>query len=143
MRVTGQPHRAPRRRFLWLAWLTLIAVEVLTQVALKFAGHATGVFDFSAVAFVRAISSQWLWIAVACYAAGFLTWMLILRDMHLSHAYPTSAIVFVAVMICSWAVLHESITPMQWLGAAIIVAGILQLGRAETTTAPSPTHPPE
>lgn len=134
----------PRLRLL-LPWLALIGVEVLTQLALKFAGQATGAFDFSRAAFARAVSDGWMWLAVACYVAGFLAWMLILRQMRLSHAYPASAIVFVAVMLSSWLFLHEAITVRQWIGAAIIVAGILQLGSRDHAAGvpPTPIHPPE
>jgi drug/metabolite transporter (DMT)-like permease len=73
--------------------------------------------------------------------------MLILRHSDLSRAFPTSAIVFVAVMVASWLVLHEPIGAIQLLGAAVIVAGILQLGHDQPVAppqiasvgAPSPT----
>jgi multidrug transporter EmrE-like cation transporter len=121
------------RRVLTLAWIALIGAEILTQLSLKFAGQDTGGFDFSAPAFVRAVGSGWLWIAIASYCAIFLAWMLILRDSDLSRAFPTSAIVFVAVMLASSLVLHEPMGAMQMLGAAVIVAGILQLRQAEST----------
>ena len=108
---------------------------VLTQLSLKFAGKATGGFDFSAHAFALAIASGWLWIALACYCGTFLVWMLILGHSNLSRAFPTTAIVFVAVMLASWLVLHEPIGGVQIIGAAVIVAGILQLGSDAPTAA--------
>ena len=123
--------RRSERRVLGLAWLALVGIEVLTQLSLKFAGRATGAFDFSAHAFGLAVRSGWLWIAAVSYVAGFLTWMLILGRTQLSRAYPMSAIVFVAMMVVSWLVLHESIGGFQAVGAVLIVLGILQLGGAE------------
>ena len=141
------PARKRPRRMLVLAWLALIAVEIVTQLSLKFAGKATGGFDFSAHAFALAVGSGWLWLAVASYCCCFIVWMLILRHSDLSRAFPTSAIVFVAVMFTSWLVLREPIGAMQLLGAAVIVAGILQLGHDQpvappqiaSVVAPSPT----
>ncbi len=142
---------APARRHppktLILAWIALVAVELLTQLSLKFAGKATGGFDFSAHAFALALASGWLWLAIASYCGCFIVWMLILRHSDLSRAYPTSAIVFVAIMFASWLVLHEAIGAIQLLGAAVIVAGILQLGHDQpvappqvaSVIAPSPT----
>jgi drug/metabolite transporter (DMT)-like permease len=127
------------RRLLALAWIALVAVEVVTQLALKFAGKATGGFDFSAHAFRLALASGWLWLAIATYCSGFFLWMLILRHSDLSRAFPTSAIVFVAVMLASWLQLHEPIGGVQLVGATIIVAGILQLGRSGAELPPSPT----
>jgi len=128
------------RRMLALAWVALVAIEVLTQLSLKFAGKATGGFDFSAHAFALAIASGWLWLALACYCATFLAWMLILGHSNLSRAFPTSAIVFVAVMLASWLVLHESVGAVQIIGAAVIVAGILYLGSDDPADARTPTN---
>ena len=126
------------RRLLAFAWVAMVCIEILTQLALKFAGGRTGPFDFSAHAFALAVTSGWLWVAVASYCALFLAWMLILRHSDLSRAFPTTAIVFVAVMFASWLVLHEPIGAIQLVGAAVIVAGILQLGR----DGPAGTQPP-
>lgn len=121
---------------LLLAWTALVTVEVLTQLSLHFAGAATGGFDFSVHAFALAVSSLWLWIAITSYCVCFILWMLILRHSDLSRAFPTSAIVFVAVMLSSWLVLHEPISIVQGIGAMVVVAGILQLGHDGGTTQP-------
>jgi drug/metabolite transporter (DMT)-like permease len=128
--MTGRPVHDDRR-ILPLAWIALVCIEVLTQLSLKFAGHATGAFDFSAQAFGLAVRCGWLWIAAASYCAGFLAWMLILQRSNLSRAYPTSAIVFVAMMAASFLVLHEPIGIVRIVGATLIVTGILQLGGKE------------
>lgn len=141
---------APSRRggwplHTWLPWAVLVCVEVLTQLALKFASRKLGVFDFSLQAIYGAIACPWLWVALASYLAGFVAWMTILARSELSRAYPTSAIVFVAVMLVSLLALNEPISIVQGLGAAIIVAGILQLGRADAaeTAARVPTESTE
>ena len=123
----AQPAVATRAPAL-LAWGVLIGCEVLSQIALKSAGKDTGAFDFSAQAIVTALSSPWLWTAVCSYLGGFLAWMLILRRSRLSAAFPTSAIVFIAVMLASWLVFAESIRWTQALGAGVIVLGIVLLG---------------
>ncbi|HXS72676.1 MAG TPA: EamA family transporter [Rhodanobacteraceae bacterium] len=128
------PARARRR--LWpvlLAWLALLSLETLCQISLKFTGDAIGAFDLSRASVLAALSTPWLWVAIGCYLGAFLAWMTILDKSALSAAFPTSALVFVSVMIASAAVFGE---PVHWekaLGSAIIVAGILLLGgeRAE------------
>ncbi len=124
---------APRWQ-LPLAWIALVLVEVITQLALKFAGARIGPFDFSSAAILRAVSCGWLWLALVAYLCGFVAWMLILRRTDLSRAYPASAVVFVAVMLASWLVLHEPIHGLHLLGAGVIVLGILQLGSGADRT---------
>jgi len=115
----------------WVAWSALLFFETLCQVSLKLAGRSTGAFDFSAGAFLRALETPWLWVAIGCYVGAFLVWLTILRRTTLSAAFATSAIVFVAVMFASWLVFREHIGLVQALGATIIVVGILLLGADE------------
>lgn len=128
------------------AWVVLLALETLCQVALKSAGSAVGAFDLDRESILAAISTPWLWVAIGCYIGAFMAWMTILDKSALSAAFPTSAIVFVSVMIASVLVFGE---PVHWekvLGSAIIVAGILLLGgeRAEQQAShEAPTHPPD
>jgi drug/metabolite transporter (DMT)-like permease len=106
----------------------LLVVETLGQVAMKTAGARVGVFELDRPSILAALATPWLWLALACYLGQFFVWMTILEKSALSAAFPASAIVFVSIMIASWAVFGD---PMGWekiLGSAIIVAGILLLG---------------
>ena len=124
----------------WLAWTLLLGFETLCQIALKFAGRATGAFDFSAAAFRAALATPWLWVAIGCSLGAVLAWLTILRASTLSAAFATSAVVFIAVMLASWLVFGEHIGALQLLGAAVIVGGILLLG-ADAPAPPSTTAP--
>jgi len=111
-----------------VAWALLLVIETLGQVALKTAGAKVGAFELDSRSIRAALSTPWLWLAIACYLGQFAVWMNILEKSTLSAAFPTSAIVFVAIMIASKAVFDD---PMGWekiLGSALIVAGILLLG---------------
>ncbi|HEU0277834.1 MAG TPA: EamA family transporter [Rhodanobacteraceae bacterium] len=133
---------AARRRLtvLIVAWVLLVAIETLGQVAIKLAGTADRGFDLDRESILIAVSTPWLWVGLACYLGAFAVWMNILEKSTLSAAFLTSAIVQVTVMFASWAVLNE---PMGWvkvLGAAIIVAGILLLGGDAGPATPAPPH---
>ncbi|MGH8145082.1 MAG: hypothetical protein ACREPY_02005 [Rhodanobacteraceae bacterium] len=122
--VAGRRRIAP----ILLAWVVLLILETTGQVALKKAGLSVGVFEPNLQSLLAALSTPWLWLGIGCYLGQFAAWMSILEKSALSTAFPTSAIVFVSVMIASWAVFGD---PMGWekiLGSAIIVAGILLLG---------------
>ncbi len=111
-----------------LSWLILLGFETLCQVSLKLAGEQSGAFEFTLAAALNAARSPWLWSAAGCYLGAFLAWMVILRKSSLSSAFPTSAIVFVAVMIASFLVVGEVLNWSKLLGSAVIVCGILMLG---------------
>lgn len=125
---------------LLLAWTLLLAIETLGQVALKIAGTQAGVIEPDPASITAALATPWLWVGLACYLGQFVVWMAILERSSLSAAFPTSAIVFVAIMVASWAVFGE---PMGWqkiLGSSIIIAGILLLG-SSAPPAPDRTRP--
>lgn len=125
---TGAARGARRTAPLALAWVVLLAIDVAGQLALKMAGNRVGAFELERASIVAALTTPWLWLALACYLGQFFVWMTILEKSSLSSAFPTSAIAFVAVMAASWAVFGD---PMGWqkiLGSTIIVAGILLLG---------------
>lgn len=121
----------------WVAWLMLLGFETLCQISLKMSGLDNPDFNFSPAAFARTLATPWTWIAIACYIGAFGVWMTILRKTTLSAAFTTSAIVFVAVMIASWLVFGEHIGPWQLLGCAIIVGGILALGKDDASSGAS------
>lgn len=127
--------RAPRKSSILLAWFTLLVFETLCQTSLKFAGDAVGPFDLDRASIIAALSTPWLWVAIGCYLGAFIAWMTILDKSSLSSAFPTSAIVFVSVMIVSWYVFREPVDWEKILGSAVIVAGILMLGGDERAPA--------
>lgn len=132
----------PARKNPWpllLAWLVLLALETLCQISLKLAGDATGAFHFDRASVLAALSTPWLWVAIGCYVGAFLAWMTILDKSALSSAYPTSAVVFISVMIASWIVFGEPVDWEKALGSAIIVAGIMMLGGDRTPGAQAAT----
>ncbi len=121
------------------SWIVLLALGVLCQIALKYAGLDTGPFDFTLRAFAAAASSLWLWAAVLCYLGEFVAWMVILRHSSLSSAFPTGAIVLILLMFVSKFLFDE---PMGWLkvlGSAMIVAGVLLLGPDHPAATPAAT----
>jgi drug/metabolite transporter (DMT)-like permease len=138
------PARVQRLWPVLAAWGILLLLETLCQISLKFAGDTIGAFRLDRLSVLAAISTPWLWIAVGCYLGAFLAWMMILNQSTLSSAYPTSAIVFVSVIVASALVFDE---PVHWekaLGSAIIVVGILLLGGGRPAAAHDPlTNPLE
>lgn len=65
-----------------------------------------------------------LWVALLVYGGATIAWLLLLRELPLSVAYPFVALAFFIVPLLSWLLLGEAISSSQWLGAALIVAGV-------------------
>ncbi len=104
-----------------LTGVALLAASVLLSAA----GHlvlrwAAGGADGPAALALR----PGIYAGVAVYAAGTVLWILCLRGLDLSFAYPASALQIVIVYAGAAAILGERIPPGRLLGVAVILAGL-------------------
>ena len=79
---------------------------------------------------IAALASGWTWLGILCYIASFLSWIVVLRRLPLSVAFPAINVVHVLIPIGCWIFLGESISQRRWLGIALVVCGILLLARS-------------
>lgn len=108
-----------------LDWLQLIAVVLLgtaAQLALKRALDGSG----SPLNLAR---SPWAWTWFLSYLLSTVIWLLVLRHVPLSQAFPILGLQFALVPIASRLFLREQMFIEQWLGVATIVAGVALVGR--------------
>ena len=72
--------------------------------------------------------SRWeLWAGTAIYATSAATWLLTLSTTPLSKAYPFLCLWYLGVIVSAVTVLRERLTPAQWLGVMLVIAGIAVL----------------
>jgi drug/metabolite transporter (DMT)-like permease len=65
-----------------------------------------------------------VWLGLAVYGCGTGLWILCLRRLDLSFAFPASAVQLLLVYAGAALLLGESIPPLRLLGAAVILFGI-------------------
>ena len=65
-----------------------------------------------------------VWLGLAVYGCGTGLWILCLRRLDLSFAYPASALQMVLVYAGAALLLGESIPPLRLVGAGVILFGI-------------------
>lgn len=70
------------------------------------------------------------YLALALYGIATVLWIYVLSRMPLTEAYPWIAVATVAVPLIGWLFYGEQVTPLFWVGMALITAGLLltQLG---------------
>ena len=111
------------------AWLQLMIVVILgtiAQLALKYALERDATQGGQAFSLAR---SRWAWTWLICYACSTILWLVALRTVPLSQAFPILGLQFALVPIASAALLKETVVWEQWLGVAIIVIGVMLVGR--------------
>jgi len=72
-----------------------------------------------------AVLNPWLLAGISLHVLALGLWVLGLRQVQLSVAYPFIALGLVLVSLLSWGVLDERPVPTNWVGIALITAGVL------------------
>jgi undecaprenyl phosphate-alpha-L-ara4N flippase subunit ArnE len=72
----------------------------------------------------QVLQNHWLWVALVVYAAATVFWVLLLRQMPLSVAYPFVALAFLIVPLLSHWLLGEALHWQNLVGAGVIVVGV-------------------
>jgi undecaprenyl phosphate-alpha-L-ara4N flippase subunit ArnE len=103
-----------------LPWIFLMLVVVLGtvgQLSLKYAIYRN-------TSPRNVITSYYFWIWLICYIVVTLLWLIVLRTIPLSQAFPALGLTFALVPLASHQILKEKIVFGQWIGISIIVTGV-------------------
>jgi len=112
-----------------LAWIELALVVVLGtagQLALKYAlrpGTSQGTL-------LRRLLSPPMLTFLLCYAVSTLIWLLALRTIPLSQAFPIIGLQYALIPLAASRLLNERIAPSQWIGVAVITTGVALVGQS-------------
>jgi len=93
------------------------------QILFKIASGRMGEANMSG--FMRLIMDPVFILAVTIYALATFAWVFVLRSVPLSFAYSFMALTFVIVPILSALLLGEVLTIRNFIGAALIIGGLL------------------
>ena len=66
-----------------------------------------------------------------------INWLRVLKFADLSYAQPITSLSYVTVTVASTLYLHETLTPLQIVGMAIIMAGVWCIGQTKEKSTPS------
>ena len=107
-------------------YLPLLAVPLLLSAGQAlFKKTAEGLDARSLVGFIASLlAAPYFWAALIVYGAATLLWVFALSRAPLAVAMPFVALTFVIVPALGALLFGERLTPMYWVGVAVIVAGV-------------------
>lgn len=126
------------KRFYVLGFVVLIGFDTLSQVCFKMAAIQAEPFLPEVAWLLRVVGAPWVYGAIVGYLGAFVTWMTLLRHAPIGPAFAASHLEVIGVMIISVPLFGERLSPLQLLGAAIVVAGVACLALGETSDARLP-----
>lgn len=118
-----------------LALLLLFSVSlgVTGQISLK---HGMGQVTQSMTqggavgTLMGAAFNPWVIVGIGCYGLSMLLWLLVLSKADLSFAYPVLGLSYLGVVLASWTILGEAVSPLRWAGTLVISLGVYLVARS-------------
>jgi uncharacterized membrane protein len=80
------------------------------------------------------LSSPTIWMGIACLLCFFVAYSLVLSWADYSYVQPASAMAYAVVAILGVLMLHETVSPLRWLGIGVICMGVFVVGRTHPNT---------
>jgi drug/metabolite transporter (DMT)-like permease len=78
---------------------------------------------------LRVFASGTIWLGVASLITFFVAYMLVLSWADYSYVQPASSFSYAVVALLGYFLLGESISPVRWVGIAVICMGVFVVGR--------------
>ncbi len=110
--------------------VTSILLATTGQVLLKSGMERVGELGVSQIAtLIAQFFTTWqLVVGIGAFGLSSIFWLIALSRIPLSTAYPIVSMSYVLILTFSWFVLGERPSPIVWLGAALIMAGVSLIG---------------
>ena len=84
----------------------------------------------------KILGSETIWLGIASLITFFVAYMLALSWADYSFVQPASSLAYGVVALLGYLMLGERVTPLRWLGIAVICLGVFVVGRTEPQTTP-------
>jgi drug/metabolite transporter (DMT)-like permease len=84
--------------------------------------------------FFRAFTNGTIWVAIGLLLSYFIAYLLVLSWADYSYVQPASSASYVLIALLAHFVLHETISPVRWLGVAVICTGVFVVGHTHPKT---------
>jgi drug/metabolite transporter (DMT)-like permease len=73
---------------------------------------------------LRIFASTSVWLGISCQLLFFVSYMLVLSWADYSFVQPASSLAYGVVALLSYLILGETVSPLRWVGIAIICLGV-------------------
>ena len=135
------PHRLHLKTFVMI--LIMIIAGPLGNVLLGRGMQSVGATSIASASDLvhvagRVFTNPSIWMGVASLLTFFVANILVLSWADYSFVQPASSMAYGVVALLSVFILGESVSPLRWIGIAIICFGVFIVGRTHPRTTPHP-----
>lgn len=102
--------------------------QLLLKNGMNTSGKSTAVGMAAIVAAIKTIPNPWVLTGFICYGISSILWLMILKKVPLSTAYPMISLSYVIVVLLSAVILREHVRWQTYMGLLFIVVGVSLIG---------------
>jgi multidrug transporter EmrE-like cation transporter len=110
--------------------LIAVCLSATGEVLLKVGMRQFGEFSITPGDVVRAFTLPAVVGGFAFIFSGSLFWLATISRANLSWAYPLLALGYILVVVASWAILNEALSPLRVAGLLVICVGLVIVSRS-------------
>lgn len=114
-----------------LGFMLLTALDTMAQICFKLASTHALPLAANWAWVQRVLSHIWLYGAILGYIGSFFTWTTLLKRVAVGPAFAASHLQIISVMVVSWWLFNEPVSPAKIAGSILILSGIACLAFAQ------------
>lgn len=88
---------------------------------------------------LKVFASTSIWLGISSLFLFFVSYMLVLSWADYSFVQPASSLAYGVVALLGYLILGETVSPLRWLGIAIICLGVFVISHTAPRTTPQET----
>jgi drug/metabolite transporter (DMT)-like permease len=97
---------------------------------------STAIWPVSALAHTGTtiFANPWIWLGISSLIAFFVSYMLVLSWADYTFVQPLSSVAYGVTALFGYLILGERVSPLRWVGIAVICLGVFIVGRTTPRT---------
>ena len=109
--------------------LTPVSIGVVGQILLKMGMKQMGSFSLIQkgilLQYIKIFLNPFVFLGLVFYFLGTVFWLYLISRVPLNFAYPMLSLSYIFVAIASIFLFHETVSPLNWVGIAVIMVGVV------------------
>lgn len=116
--------------YLLISILCAVVGQVLLKQGMREIGPVTLSLPGLPGLILRLATTPWVVLGMGLYLGGSLFWLTALSRLDLSLAYPFAGLNYVLILLASYLLFGETLSPMRVAGALLIALGVSLIARS-------------
>ncbi len=104
--------------------------QIMLKKGMTIMGPLTLSFDQLFNILWRIGTNPYVVIGLAIYVTGTVFWLAALSRVDLSYAYPFASLSYGVMLLASWQLFKEDITPFRLMGTLVVCLGVFLISRS-------------